>query len=373
MKNVADILCDLINIRTDDVSKSNKEFVDYVCRLFDEEGVVYERVLAHDGLKENIVAVVGAPSLQNIKGVVLSGHMDTVPANINDWKTDPFKAAISDGKIFGRGAVDMKFFIACVLSILPDIKHTRVPIIISFSCDEETHVLGIQDICNFFKERNIYPQYALVGEPTDFNVRVGHKGYFGYTTTIKGKSAHSSRPERGINAIFIAARLISKIEELSQSFSDQSTTLNVGAIRGGEQRTTIIFFLFFVCEIRSTHDQSVQWVLTQLQNFYDTVKHLYPGAEINVETKEVLPVFEEREKGLFHEIISHILKTQDVTSFSATEAGFFQKEGIETLICGVSGSATAHTAEEHVYIADLEKYNDFLKKLIAKLNEVKLS
>lgn len=369
MKNVEDILCDLINIRTDNVNNSNKEIVEYICQILKNEHVLYYRLRAKDGIKENLVAVIGASRLKNIRGLVLSGHMDTVPANEKEWETSPFRATIADGKIYGRGAVDMKFFIACVLSIIPQIKNTELPVILSFSCDEETHVHGIKEICAFFKENNIFPQFALVGEPTDFNLRVGHKGYYGFTTNIKGKSAHSSHPERGINAIFAASHIISEIEKLSRFFSNQDTTLNVGFINGGEQRNSIPSEVSFDWEIRSFNEKPMQTIISKIKKYHEEIQKKYPGLQINVIAKEIMPVFEQRKPGKLHRLASNILKTQDVTSFSATEAGFLQKEGIETLICGVTCSETAHTAYEHIKIADLEKYKNFLKELIFALNK----
>ena len=251
MKNVENILCDLIRIRTDNTVKSNDEFVNYICDFLSHENVLFKKVPNPDKNFNNILAGINVKELKNIDtGLVLSGHMDTVSANLSDWKTDPFKASIIDDKIYGRGSVDMKHFIAVVLSLIPEIKKARIPVFLFFSSDEETNVQGVRSLISFMKEQNIYPKYALIGEATHFDLCVASRGYIGYKTLIKGVAAHSGDPSLGTNAAYIGAKIISKIEKLNEEYTPKGTSLNVGLAQGGIGRNSVPSEFFIDWEIR---------------------------------------------------------------------------------------------------------------------------
>ena len=119
MKNVEEILCDLIRIRTDNSVKSNDDFVNYVCDFLLQEGVRYKKISNTNENFNNILAGINIEEFKNIgTGLILSGHMDTVSANFADWDTNPFEGTIINDNIYGRGAMDMKYFIAVVLSMM---------------------------------------------------------------------------------------------------------------------------------------------------------------------------------------------------------------------------------------------------------------
>ena len=368
MKDVEDILCELIRIRTDNPVKSNNDFVNYICDFLSQEGVCYEKISTTTENFNNILAGINIGEFQNIDtGIVLSGHMDTVSANFSDWDTNPFEGTVINGNIYGRGTMDMKYFIAVVLSLIPEIKKANIPIFFAFSCDEETDVQGVRAITSFFKVRNIHPKYALIGEATHFDLGVSSRGYVGYTTVIKGVSAHSGNPSLGTNAAYISAKIISKIEELNQHYMPQGTSLNVGVIHGGVGRNSVPSEVTIDWEIRYDREEDKIQIIQEMEKLYDQLKKDYKNAHILVKTKEELPSFKRTESSNIVKLAQNILNTQILTLPYATEAGFYQESGMEALICGAGDEKLAHSSSEHISIADLKKYRNFLIDFILSI------
>ena len=350
MKNVEDILCDLIRIRTDNSVKSNDDFVNYICDFLLQEGVRYKKISNTNENFNNILAGINIEEFKNIgTGLILSGHMDTVSANFSDW--------------------DMKYFIAVVLSLIPEIKKANIPVFFAFSCDEETDVQGVRALTSFLKVRNIHPKYALIGEATHFDLCVSSRGYVGYTTIVKGVSAHSGDPSLGTNAAYIAAKIISKIEKLNEQYVSQGTSLNVGVIQGGVGRNSVPSEVSIDWEIRYDQEEDKIQIIQEMEKLYDQLKKDYKNAHILVKTKEELPSFERTESSNIVKVAQNILNTQILTLPYATEAGFYQELGLETLVCGAGDEKLAHSSSEHISISDLKKYRNFLMDFILFIRE----
>lgn len=371
MTNIEKILCDLISIRTDNNFAGSKECVDYICSLLNDNNILFKRIPNLDDGKENIIAGINIQSFKNINsGIVLSGHMDTVTVNLKDWDTNPFIATNINGAIYGRGTVDMKYFIAATLSLIQEFKKFKVPVFLLFSCDEETSVKGIENLIQFFKMRNIHPQFALVGEPTNFNIGLMSKGYSGYTTIVKGVSAHSSCPELGTNAGYVAAKIVSKIEELNAVYCKEKTTLNVGVISGGEGRNLIPSEMIIEWEIRYDSELHKAEILKKIEDFNNELMKKYKNSYIQTKTKENLLSFEQQAESPVVSIAQNLLKTKTFNLPHATEAGFLKNLGIDTIICGAGNENLAHTSSEHILSDDLLKYKDFLLNFVKEIDKI---
>ena len=370
MKNVEDILGDLIRIRTDNTVQNNDEFVNYVSDFLSREGVHFKKIPNGTEGFNSILAGVNIEEFKNINtGLLLSGHMDTVSANFSDWDTNPFEPAVINGNIYGRGTMDMKYFIAVILSLIPEMKKVDFPIFFALSCDEETDVLGVRSLTSFLKVRNICPKYAVVGEATHFDLCVASRGYIGYTTVIKGVSAHSGSPALGTNAIYIAAKIISKIEQLNQKHMSAGTSLNVGVVHGGVGRNSVPSEVSVDWEIRYNQEEVKNQIITEMENFYAVLQGEYNNAHILVKTREELPSFEKKDDSRIVKIAGDILNTKTFVLPYATEAGFYQGLGMETLICGAGNEKLAHSSSEHISISDLREYQRFLTEFITSVQQ----
>lgn len=368
MKTAKEFLADLTAIRTDGSESGVKRCIDYICNELERQNIPFERVKHLQNGKESIVAGVNVETLQNISGgLVLSGHIDTVAADSADWQFPPFELTESKNVLYGRGTVDMKYFAAVLLAELATFKKVSLPIFLVFTSDEETDVCGARAVVSFFKERHIFPNYALIGEPTDFKICVANKGYAGYQMVVKGIAAHSSAPELGVNAVYIAAKLISEIERLNAVYMPLGSTLNVGVVKGGKERNSIAAEASVDWEIRYATEEHREAVLQEMDLLHKRLMTEYSGADIKLSSEETLPAFVEKKDGELTAVLADLLQTDKLSFKYATEAGFFQQAGIETIICGAGDECLAHTANEHIAADDLEKYCRFLRDFVVRV------
>ncbi|MEX0644449.1 MAG: acetylornithine deacetylase, partial [Parvularculaceae bacterium] len=225
-------------------SKTNLPLIDDVDAYLRDAGLKTHRVYNSDKTKANLYAVLG-PDIDG--GVVLSGHTDVVPVAGQAWDTDPFSVVEKDGKLYGRGACDMKSFIAVALSLVPEMTAAALkrPIIFALSYDEEIGLLGAPHMIAEIKGKLPSPSAVVVGEPTLMKVVDGHKGIASFRVTVKGHTTHSSQTDRGVSAVEAAARLISKIVDMREAraraadpdcpFRPPHSTMTVNVARGGTQ------------------------------------------------------------------------------------------------------------------------------------------
>ena len=200
---------------------------------------------------------------RDVPGIVLSGHTDVVPVEGQAWTGDPFRARIEDGRLYGRGAADMKGFLACVLALVPDLVAARLrqPAILAFSYDEEVGCKGVPRLIDALLAELPRPEACLVGEPTLLRLIDGHKAKAGYRCTVTGREAHSALPQLGANAVIAAARIIAEVAAMGERFAADGPfadgfvpphhTSGVGRIEGGSQLNIIPNRCSFEFEFRT--------------------------------------------------------------------------------------------------------------------------
>jgi len=194
--------------------------------------------------------------------ILLDAHQDTVPTD--GMTIDPFDPVVKDGRLYGRGACDVKGGMAAMLAAMARLARERpagaANVLLSCSCDEEATVMGVLDLAEQLKtagqpgsQFDRRPNVAVVAEPTDLNVVVAHRGATRWKIRTTGRACHSSRPDDGINAIYRMAKVVGAMEEYAAELGDQipphplcgPATLSVGRIEGGVSVNTVPDF----CEI----------------------------------------------------------------------------------------------------------------------------
>src|SRR6201996_5939982 len=207
-----DLVKDLIAFDTTS-RDSNLALIDYAQRLLEKSGARCRRTHDATGKKANLFATIGP---EGDGGYVLSGHTDVVPVDGQDWSSDPFKAEVRDGKLFGRGTCDMKGFIGVALAILPEIAKAKLkrPIHFALSYDEEIGCSGVLTLLDDLKNAGIKPALAIIGEPSLMKVVGAHKGGAVLTTRCHGHEHHSSAPEKGANAVMMAGEFVDLLNDV---------------------------------------------------------------------------------------------------------------------------------------------------------------
>ena len=357
---------------------SNMELIHFVRDYLGKHGVTATLVFNEDNSKANIIATIG-PNVAG--GVVLSGHTDVVPVDGQDWATDPFVAVEADGKLYGRGTADMKGFIACALAAVPTFVASglKKPVHLAFSYDEEVGCLGIQAMLPDLKEHIAPPRLVVVGEPTSMKVANAHKGQHVSCTRITGREAHSSRPDDGVNAVEVAAELITFIGGLrdkardsgvqNELFDPPYTSFNIGPIKGGSAFNIIPNTCEFDWEFRSVPGDDAVAILNAYQAYLDDVvnprlRALDPvcGAENSVWA--YLPPLK-AEPGCDAETLALALAAKNDTCVLAfgTEGGHFQSIDFPAVVCGPGDIAQAHKPNEFIELSQLAACDKFMTRL----------
>ena len=363
--------------------KPTKEIVDYIKDYLESYGV--EVILSFDETKEraNVFASFG-PRIDG--GVLLNGHTDVVPVEGQKWSTNPFKLTRKEEKLHGRGAVDMKGFLACVLACVPHFQSSKLlkPIYLAFTFDEETGGFGVPYLLEKMKSDGVNPDIVIVGEPTDMKIVTSHKGGDEMRTEIIGHEVHSCDPTKGVSAINIATKLINKIEEIGvrlasnpykgSSFDPPYSTFNVGTIHGGTARNSTSGWCNFDWEFRPMPGENSREIISEIENYADKIllpqfKTPNKRAEINIITEISVPPLDDRLSEKAASFVSKVTgrNSREVVSFG-TDAGYFSDVGYSTVVCGPGSISRAHAPDEYITLNELNQGLVFIKKTVAELS-----
>jgi acetylornithine deacetylase len=375
-----DLLTQLVAFDTTS-AKSNLALIDFVRAYLDGHGVTSTLTPSADGNKASLFATIGAKS---DGGIGLSGHSDCVPVEGQAWSSDPFQLTRRDGKLYGRGACDMKGFVACVLASIPLFasRQLREPLHIIVSYDEEVGCTGVRPMIARLGHDLPRPRAIIVGEPTSMTVIDAHKRIDAYRTVVTGREAHSALPELGVNAISGAAELIVELDRIGEAFAASASndrfeppvsTMQVGTVEGGTAANIVPKSCRFQWQIRSLPSADPATVFERLER-YGTATVL-PRLERNglpaaIDTTHLgsVPAFVAK-PGSEAVALARSLTGANTTSTVSygTEAGLFEDAGCPTVVCGPGDIAQAHAADEFVAEGQLEACMAFLAKLADRL------
>jgi len=333
--------------------------------------------------KANLFATMGdAPG----RGIVLCGHTDVVPVDGQAWDTDPFKAHIADGKIFARGAVDMKGFIAASLAMVPSYlaSELKQPLHLALTYDEEVGCIGVQTLIRDLEAANIQPAGCFVGEPTRMQVMTGHKGMRVTRCKLRGLEAHSSMAPEAVNAIEYASRMIEQIRRLAKGlqtdgpfdpvFKIPHTTLQTGLIHGGSAPNIVPKDCEFVFDCRTLPSSNSDALIAQIQTYAEELKlemrKIYPQSDITFETlANAAPLATAQEAPITY--LGTALARNNLlgrVSF-ATDAGWLHQAGIPCVVVGPGDIEVAHKPNEFIEISQIEECLGFLDRLRLRMTE----
>lgn len=375
------IACNTVSYR------SNLELIDKAAGYFSAQGLAPWLTRNEDGSKANLFVTIPAAGGSTEGGLILSGHTDVVPAEPENWATNPFCAEIRENKLFGRGAADMKGFIASVLAAVPAMKAARLekPLHIALSYDEEVGCLGAPLMIEEIKRRGLSPEYCIVGEPTSMQAVSAHKGIHVFRCRLHGKAAHSSLPEEGLNTIEYAARLISFIQGLSESFKQPPYTdpgfnvpyssISINTVRGGSAANIIPPVCEFLFDYRNLPHMGMPDLIGPLhehirRELEPQMRKQYPQAAIEIEEQAGVPAMPQASQSRLPALMAGLgIRPAEKNVSYTTEGGLFQQAGIPTVICGPGSIEQAHKPNEFIELGQLALCDAFLQKLIKAFSE----
>ncbi|UOM35785.1 acetylornithine deacetylase [Acuticoccus sp. I52.16.1] len=363
-------------------SRSNLELMAFVKDTLAQCGVTATLLPDPSGEKANLYATVG-PMVEG--GVVLSGHTDVVPAEEDTWSAGPWALTRRDGRLYGRGACDMKGFDALVLAAVPAMVAAglAVPIHIALSYDEEVGCRGAPPLIAAMKAALPAPRAVIVGEPTRMRPVGGHKGSFSFHTHVTGHAVHSSRIDIGVSAVMTAARLITWLEDRmaanaraadpASPFVPPYTTIHCGMIQGGTAANIVSDRCRFVTDMRVVPPEDPEVILAEYERHIREViepemKRKHAGAGVRIERRsDVAPLMPDPGGGAEALFAALGVGEAPAAVSYGTEAGLFQRAGWPAMVCGPGDIAQAHQADEYLEESELAKGERFIARLIAHL------
>lgn len=277
--SAVELTCELVRFDTINPPGSERTCAEHLGALL--EGVGFDITYHAFGKgRANLIARAGGDGGK--PALCFTGHIDTVPLGLQPWSVDPFAADISDGKLWGRGSSDMKSGVAAftVTAIGLADKLTGTPgLELVITAGEETGCMGAFDLAA--KADALGDVGAVVvAEPSSNRPWVGHKGALWLRGITSGVTAHGSMPEKGDNALYKAARAISKLEEFDFNVARHPVlgppTLNVGTVQGGININSVPDRTEFSIDIRTIPEQDHARLREQLGS--------YLGGEVDLET-----------------------------------------------------------------------------------------
>ena len=361
---------------------SNLEMIDFVRDHLAELGV--ESRLTHDdeGAKANLYATLGPGDRP---GICLSGHTDVVPVDGQDWETDPFRATIREGRVYGRGTADMKSFIAAALTFAPDIlaRVKDTPVHFAFSYDEELGCLGAPRLIAAIERMPVRPAMCIIGEPTGMKVVTGHKGKRDLRCRVRGRECHSAYIHEGVNAVEIAAELVAILGRMAQrlqregpfeaAFDPPFTTVHVGTIAGGTALNIVPRDCTFEFEIRNLPGHDPEPLIEEVRAFAEAellprMREVAVESGIEWQQRGAYPGLATGDDGEVVRLAKRLARANDTATVSfGTEGGLFDAAGIPAVVCGPGHIAQAHKANEFISLKQVAACEDFLGRLLDEI------
>jgi acetylornithine deacetylase len=392
--NAKEILRELVAIPTPS-AVSNLPLLAWVERFLEAHGWHVQLLPYTDenGVsKANLIArPTRAPKDETPIDLAFVCHTDTVPFSTSWTAALDLCERLDSQSLHGCGACDVKGALACFLSALEDIAPPQLlpGVALFLTADEE---IGCKGMDRLLAESSVRIRSAIVSEPTCLRPGIAGKGYGLARVTIHGQEAHSAYPGEGVSAIALAARFITRIENLGRgSVADSSsvtaadglfepprTTLNVGVIQGGTAKNIVAGACTFLVEWRPIPADPPRDMFTQLESLADTLRAEEPQAQIHLELLRAEPGFAASVVGPLQRRLAELAAETSADRAQPTHAPSRAPVGIsfgseasrlapfadEVIVIGPGDMHTAHSDRECVPLQELAEWTRILRNLL---------
>jgi acetylornithine deacetylase/succinyl-diaminopimelate desuccinylase family protein len=320
--------------------------------------------------RDNVVSML--PGRDRSRRLILEAHMDTV--SVTGMEIPPFEPHVRDGRLFGRGACDTKGGLAAMAQALVDRAAGPPPpcdVWLAAVVDEEHAYRGVLAVCD-----QVRAEAAIVAEPTSLRIVTATKGVVRFQIQLRGRAAHSSRPQLGHSAILSAARLVLAIEELHRSLADRvhpllgAATGSIGMISGGVQINMVPEGCTLAIDRRVLPGETIEDVLRSYQHVIDSLAATDPSFKATIDPP--LLVDKPLDTPLSAAVVGVAAAAATAVGLEpapvgvpyGSDASKLSARGIPSIVFGPGSIDQAHAAVEYVPVAEVERARDFFGRFV---------
>ena len=366
---------------------SNLDLVGYVSDLLAAQGIACQIIRSADGHKANLFATIGPA---DAPGVMLSGHTDVVPIDGQDWTLPPFEMTARDSKLYGRGAADMKGFVACALAAcLKAAKMSlQTPLHLALSYDEEVGCIGVHSLIDMLQAAPHRPLLCIVGEPTNMQVATGHKGKLAARAICRGREGHSALAPLALNAIHLGCDFVAALRQEQDRLASAGardgdydipyTTVHVGKMNAGAALNIVPNLCQLDFEIRNVAADNPDQVLDGLRaaaaRIAAAASTIAPEAAIDIDITNPEPGLDTPATSQAVAFVKSRTGANDTIKVAfGTEGGLFSRDlSTPTIVCGPGSMAQGHRPDEFVSVEQMRRCDDMLDNLLRRLTDHQL-
>ncbi|MBL9119473.1 MAG: M20 family metallopeptidase [Phycisphaerae bacterium] len=358
---------------------ATRPFGDFVADYLDSPAVRIERFGCGDG-HENMLIAVG-PECRAGEGLLLCGHVDTVPADEPEWTSDPRvltvrSAPSTPARAIARGACDMKGFDALAINLLREAieRPPSEPLLLLLTCNEEVGTLGAAAFAKAWPRERRLPLRTLVGEPTSMRVVRGHKGHLTISIVTHGIAAHSGFPHKGVNAIERAAVVVQALAVVRKELTTRRTpesvlfpevpfpVLTSARIHGGSAINVIPERCDIDVGVRLLPGMDSVPFLDHLRR---SVEAVVPQDAVTVTLRNETPAFATPAERPWHAEMCELVGQEGEFGVGfGTDAGRLAALGVEPMIWGPGDISNAHRPDEWMPLDEFERASHLLRQLV---------
>ncbi|MDX8447548.1 acetylornithine deacetylase [Mesorhizobium captivum] len=363
---------------------SNLDLIGYAADLLGASGIACEIIPSADGHKANLFATIGPADKP---GIMLSGHTDVVPIDGQNWTLPPFAMTARDGKLYGRGAADMKGFVACALAVCVKASKIalRTPLHLALSYDEEVGCLGVRDLIEMLSAAPQRPLLCIVGEPTNMQVATGHKGKLAARAICRGREGHSALAPLALNAIHLGCDFVRVLRDEQERLAREGacdgdydvpyTTVHVGKINAGVALNIVPNLCEVDFEIRNVAADDAAGILDRLRiaaaRIAADAASIAPEAAIDIEITNTYPGLDTPAASKAVAFVKSLTGANSTMKVAfGTEGGLFSRDlGTPAVVCGPGSMAQGHKPDEFVSVEQLRRCDEMLERLLTRLTD----
>jgi succinyl-diaminopimelate desuccinylase len=368
-KRLVRLTQDLLRINSENPPGDERKIASFVAAYLRKIGL-RPKILAFHPKRDNVLAVLSSRRKGGTKKpLLITPHLDTVPAG-QGWSFRPFSGTCHHKRIYGRGATDCKGNLAVALETIHSLLEDKIAlnhdVIFLGSADEETG--STQGLVPFLEKNLLKPSFALIFDSDEFNIIVAQKGLIHFKVEVRGRKAHGAYPERGVNAIDGALKLIEVLKKIHLQYRRHQLlkppTTNIGTIRGGDKVNMVPDACDFEVDLRFLPGMDAGNILSQIRKAFDQTHVRY---EIRV--NDIQKPYEiDRRHPLVEslkEAARGIVQNSGVKgSEGATVITFFKRKNIPAVATGYGSAGCAHATDEYAKIENLYKGAIVLERFI---------